>query len=120
MAFGDIGFRWRSGNDAEVLGKFLSGIFEADAKQLCGEVNDIPAGPAAEAVEPLVQFQTGVMVCMEGTQCHSMNIHFQSIRFRGLPGCHKLFYGFKKFQVISPSLLLQFVRSRDRIYEHLF
>ena len=120
MAFGDIGFRWRSGNDVEVLGKFLGGIFEADAKQLCGEVNDIPAGPAAETVEPLVQFQAGVVIVVEWAQCHSMNIHFQSIRFRGLSGCHRLFYGFKNFQVISPSLLLQFVQSRDRIYEHLF
>ena len=96
MAFGDMDFRWRSGRDAKVLGKFLGGIFEADAKQLCGEIDDIAAGPAAEAVEPLIQFQTGVMIFMEGAQCHSMNIHFQSIRFRGLSGCHS-FLRFQKF-----------------------
>ena len=120
MAFGDMDFRWWSGIDAEILGKFLDGFSGADAEQLGGEVNDIPAGSAAEAVEPLVQFQTGVVIVVEWAQCHSMNIHFQSIRFRGLSGCHRLFYGFKNFQVISPSLLLQFVRFRDRIYEHLF
>ena len=120
MAFGDMDFRWWSGIDAEILGKFFGGFSWAEVKQPCGEVNNISAGPAAEAVEPLIQFQTGVVIVVEWAQCHSMNIHFQSIRFRGLPGCHKLFYGFKNFQVISPSLLLRFVRFRDRIYEHLF
>jgi hypothetical protein len=120
MAFVDIGFRWRSGRNAEVPGKFFGSIFGADAEQFGGEVNDIAAGVTAEAVEPLIQFQAGVMIFMEGAQCHSMDIHFQPVPFGGLPGCHRLFYGFKNFQVISPSLLLHFVRYRDRIYEHLF
>ena len=39
----------------------------ADTEILCGEVNDIAGFSASKAEVPLAQFQTGVVIFMEGT-----------------------------------------------------
>ena len=40
--------------DDKISGKFFCGILGTDAEQSCGEVDDISAGPAAEAEEVIL------------------------------------------------------------------
>ncbi len=55
------------GIDPEVPGKLDGGTVGTDSEIPGGEVNDIPLFSAAEAIVTLVQFQTGVVIIVEGT-----------------------------------------------------
>ena len=73
MAVGNIRLCWRSGVDAKILGELFGGILGTDAEQSCGEVDDISAGPAAEAEEIiLIQLQTGMLVLVKWATGHAV------------------------------------------------
>ena len=56
----------------------------ADAVQSGGEINHIAGCMAPETVVPLIQFQAGLVVIVEGASCHSMLVHSQTEAFGGL------------------------------------
>ena len=55
------------GIDAKISGQLDGGAVRTDSQIAGGEVNDIALLSTAEAIVPLVQFQTGVVIIVEGT-----------------------------------------------------
>ena len=94
MVVGNIRLCWRSGIDAEILGKFFCGIFEADAEELAGEVNDITGGITSEAVETSIHFHAGIVILMERAFRHSTPVDRQPIPFGCLSGGYGLLDSF--------------------------
>jgi hypothetical protein len=74
------------GIDPEIPGQFDCGTMYANPEEFCGEVDDITGFPAGEAIVPLIQLQTGVVVIMERTQGHSMLVYRKSKAFGSLSG----------------------------------
>ena len=73
----------------------------ADTEELCGEVDNITRFPAGEAVVPLVQLQTGVVVIVEGTLGHPMVTNSKSEAFVSLSGRDRCLDGFIQIHFLN-------------------
>ena len=73
----------------------------ADAEEFGGKIDDITGFPAGEAVIPLFQLQTGVVVIVEGTQGHPMLTNSKSEAFGSLSGRDCCLDGFLQIHFLN-------------------
>ena len=87
--------------DAKISGKFFCGVFEVDAEQPCGKVDDITAGSAAEAEELVfIQLHAGVHVLVKWAAGHAVSAHCQPVVFGSLCQGDSCLYTFKYFHFL--------------------
>ena len=88
--------------DAEVSGQLPGSISCRDPEQPGYEGNHISLSTTAEAMESPTQLQTGRVVIVEGSPCHSGSIHFQPIPFRSIHASDAVFQRLKVTHSFSP------------------
>ena len=80
--------------DSKIGDELFGGILSGQPEEPGGEVDHIPGGSAAEAVEPLVQLQAGGVIFVEWTSCHSVVVDWQAVVLGCLSGGYAIFDGF--------------------------
>ena len=81
--------------DGKVLRQREGGFLAAGSMQPGNEVNHIPGGSAAEAVEAAVSLHAWVSVVVERADAHPVPVHLDSVMLHSLPCGDGLLHGFK-------------------------
>jgi hypothetical protein len=88
LGFGDHGgiFGRLFCRDSEIPGQLPGSRCVGDSQKPGRESDHISGGTAAEAVEIVIHFHTGVVVIVERADCHAVGIDRDSEVFSSLPG----------------------------------